>query len=190
MGQMTRSSISTQQLQRDLDDGRRLQLVDVRSSAEFSAGHIPIAINIPLEQLESRSADIDTSSTLILVCQSGARAAIAMKMLASRHPDAAVLDGGTKAWIAFGLPTVRTTKSRWSLERQVRLCAGLLILLSVVLVFAVSIRWLYLCGFVGIGLTFAGATDICGMGMLLSKMPWNRASTVSAVPLEKACSVK
>jgi hypothetical protein len=38
----------------------------------------------------------------------------------------------------------------------------------------VDARWAYLSGFVGLGLTFAGLTDFCAMGVLLQKMPWNR----------------
>jgi len=34
--------------------------------------------------------------------------------------------------------------------------------------------WVYAAMFVGAGLTFAGATDICGMAILLARMPWNR----------------
>ncbi len=171
--------MSPQLLKHALDEKRRMQLVDVRSQSEFSAGHIPAAINIPMEQIESRVADLDASSTLVLVCQSGTRATIAQRMLASRHPDMTVLEGGTKAWIATGLPTVATARSRWSLERQVRFGAGLMVLVGAGLALTVSARWLYLCIFVGAGLTFAGATDICGMGILLSRMPWNRASRIS-----------
>jgi hypothetical protein len=61
-----------------------------------------------------------------------------------------------------------------SLERQVRIAAGSLVLLGVALGAFVS-QWLYgLSAFVGAGLVFAGLTDTCGMGMLLARMPWNR----------------
>jgi rhodanese-related sulfurtransferase len=88
----------------------------------------------------------------------------------------AILEGGTAAWIQQGLPVVRTTKTRWSLERQVRLGAGLLVLLGVVLALTVNPYWLALTAFVGAGLTFAGLTDLCAMAEILGRMPWNRQS--------------
>jgi rhodanese-related sulfurtransferase len=84
-----------------------------------------------------------------------------------------VLEGGTAAWMNVGLPVVASVKTRWSLERQVRLGAGLLVLAGVILGVLISAYWLLLSGFVGMGLTFAGLTDICPMGILLGKMPWN-----------------
>ena len=61
--------------------------------------------------------------------------------------------------------------------------AGLLVLLGVVLALAIDPRWIFLSGFVGLGLTFAGLSDICLMGILLSRLPWNRASQCSLEPL-------
>ena len=48
-----------------------------------------------------------------------------------------------------------------------------------------NVRWLFLAAFVGLGLTFAGLTDICPMGELLQKMPWNR-HTHCSVPVPNA----
>jgi ABC-type multidrug transport system permease subunit len=55
----------------------------------------------------------------------------------------------------------------------VRLFAGVLILATLGLSF-ISTMWLFATAFIGAGLTFAGTTNICGMGLLLSSMPWNR----------------
>jgi predicted branched-subunit amino acid permease len=60
------------------------------------------------------------------------------------------------------------------LERQVRFVAGLLVLLGVILSLVVHPYFIGISAFVGAGLTFAGATDWCGMGLLLAKMPWNQ----------------
>ena len=152
----------------------RLQLVDVRSPSEFAAGHIPGTVNVPMEQIEQRVADLDLTSRVVLVCKSGTRAQIARGILGSRPQDVSVLQGGIDAWAASGEPLVYSQTSRWSLERQVRLCAGILILASLGLALWVNLAWLGLTAFAGAGLTFAGATDICGMGMLLARMPWNR----------------
>lgn len=151
-------------------------LVDVRSGSEFASGHIPGAVNIPMDQIESRLGDLDSHLPIVLICQSGARAQMTAGIIVSCHPQIAVLEGGTKAWIQAGLPIVSSVNTRWSLERQVRLGAGLLVLTGAVLALTINIYWLSLCVFVALGLTFAGLTDICGMALLLGKMPWNRRS--------------
>jgi hypothetical protein len=61
-----------------------------------------------------------------------------------------------------------------SLERQVRIGAGSLVLFGVVLGALSSPLWFALSGFVGCGLIYAGITDRCGMAMVLARMPWNR----------------
>jgi predicted branched-subunit amino acid permease len=61
-----------------------------------------------------------------------------------------------------------------SLERQVRIAAGAIVLAGMLLARFVNCNFLWLSGFVGAGLIFAGLTDFCGMGLLLAKMPWNR----------------
>ena len=87
-----------------------------------------------------------------------------------------ILEGGTSAWIKAGLRVVATSVTRWSLERQVRFAAGLLALTGVVLALTVSLRWIYLSGFIGLGLTFSGVSGLCPMGSLLGLMPWNRGA--------------
>jgi hypothetical protein len=72
---------------------------------------------------------------------------------------------------------VASVKSRFSLERQVRLIAGLIVLSGVVLSVIVQHNLIYLAAAVGVGLTFAGLTDICMLAGLLSRMPWNKAPT-------------
>jgi rhodanese-related sulfurtransferase len=149
------------------------QWVDVRSASEYAAGHLPGAVNIPMEQIESRLEDLRPDVPVVLVCQAGARARTVAGLLAPFRADVAVLSGGTNAWSKSGFPLVVNAKTRWSLERQVRLAAGLLALAGAVLAVASNPRWLYLSGFIGLGLTFAGLTDLCPMGMVLNKMPWN-----------------
>jgi rhodanese-related sulfurtransferase len=151
-------------------------LVDVRSASEFASGHIPGAVNIPMDQIEARVDDLDHNLPIVLICQTGKRARMTAGLLEPCGRQVAVLDGGTKAWINAGLPVVASVRTRWSLERQVRLGAGLLVLTGVILALTANQRWLFLCGFAGLGLTFAGLTDICAMGIILEKMPWNSRS--------------
>jgi len=75
-----------------------------------------------------------------------------------------------------GLPLVQSVRTRWSLERQVRMGAGLLTLAGAALSLMLDMRWAFLSAFVGLGLTFAGLTDFCPMAVILQKMPWNARS--------------
>ena len=152
------------------------QLVDVRSPSEFASGHIPGAVNIPMDQIEARLDDLHAGAPLVLICQAGTRARLTAALLEPCQRHITILEGGTNAWLQAGLPVVASVKTRWSLERQVRLGAGLLVLAGAVLALAVNPNWLYLSAFVGLGLTFAGLTDICPMGIALGKMPWNGRS--------------
>ncbi len=151
-------------------------LVDVRSGSEFASGHVPGAVNIPMDQIEARLDDLGRDLPIVLVCQGGKRARMTARLLEPCQRQVAVLEGGTKAWIDSGFPVVTSVKTRWSLERQVRLGAGSLALTGVILALTVNPLWVLLCGFVGLGLTFAGVTDICAMGIMLEKMPWNKPS--------------
>ena len=130
---------------------------------------------MPMEQIESRIRDLDGAGPIVLICKSGKRARIVAELLEQCGKDLRVLEGGTSAWIAAGLATVASVRTRWSLERQVRLAAGLMVLATVTLALTVSFSWIYLAGLVGLGLTFAGLTDICPMAMLLGSLPWNRS---------------
>jgi len=176
------STISAQALHDD--SARHGKLIDVRSAAEFAVGHIPSAVNVPMEQVETRMADIG-GGPVVLVCEAGTRAAIVAGWIEGRQP-VSVLSGGTSAWRNAGLPLVTCSPCRWTLERQVRLAAGLIVFVATLLSVLVSLKWVYLAMFVGAGLTFAGATNICGMAVVLAKMPWNRdrkpiATTVTDV---------
>ena len=84
------------------------------------------------------------------------------------------VDGGTLAWEQSGLPVNRGERKMISLERQVRIVAGFLTLVGSLLVI-ISPWFLIIPAFIGAGLTFAGFSNTCGMGMMLAKMPWNKS---------------
>ena len=89
------------------------------------------------------------------------------------------IEGGTVACETAGLPVIRGRKAI-SLERQVRIAAGLLVFSGVLLASfggttEIKVFGLCLAGFIGAGLVFAGITDTCGMGMVIAKMPWNQS---------------
>jgi rhodanese-related sulfurtransferase len=168
------NSITAEELANRLKEGERTQVIDVRDPSEFAAGHIPGAVNIPLGEVESRLEDMTDVDEIVLVCQTGTRAGMACERIEDRKKRLLVLEDGTSSWISGDRSIVASTQSRWSLDRQVRLGAGMMVLAGTLLsLFAVP-GWIYLAVFVGAGLTFAGATDICMMGTLLSKAPWNK----------------
>ena len=166
--------ITVSELKQKISQGERLQLIDVRSSGEFSAGHIPQAVNMPMEQVEARLDDLQKAAPVVLICQSGNRASMTCEFLLPYRDDVMALEGGTSAWIEEGLPVIGSTAARWSLERQVRLVAGALVLTGAILSLTVNQAWVYLSLFVGAGLVFAGLTNICGMAAVFALMPWNK----------------
>ncbi len=155
-----------------------LALVDVRTPAEFAQVHVPKARNEPLDRFEPgtllASGAIKKDQPVYLLCQSGGRATKAAEKLASAGlHQGVVVEGGTQGWVQAGLPVNRGTTKTISLERQVRIGAGSLVLLGVLLAFFVHPYFIGLSAFVGAGLVFAGITDWCGMGLLLARAPWN-----------------
>lgn len=173
------NTISVQALHQMHQRGDKVRLIDVRTPAEYRDAHVPFAQNRPLESLDAaalaRELGGNPSAAVYVICQKGGRAATACgKLAAAGFPNTVNVEGGTSAWEAAGLPLTRGKKAI-SLERQVRIAAGTLVLIGSALGFFVHPYWIGLSAFVGAGLLFAGVTDTCGMGMLLARMPWNQA---------------
>lgn len=158
---------------------KRARVIDVRSGAEFAGGHIPGADLIPVHEIASRVKEIPTETQVVCVCQSGQRSAKARDELLRLGVPATSLAGGMSVWEGAGLPVERDAKAPWSLERQVRIAAGSLALIGVVLGSTVHSAFFALSAFVGVGLIFAGITDWCGMGLLLARAPWNQRAAVT-----------
>lgn len=158
--------------------GEAFDLIDVRTPVEFREVHATPARNMPLDILDARALldGREAGKPLYVICKSGNRARMACQKLLDAGGAAVVnVEGGTQAWAAAGLPVVRGKKAV-SLERQVRIAAGTLVLIGIGLGALVHPYWAGLSAFVGAGLVFAGVTDTCGMGMLIAKMPWNRVA--------------
>jgi rhodanese-related sulfurtransferase len=152
-------------------------VVDVRTPGEYEAVHLPSSRNLPLDELEDHAgtirAAIERGEQVVLLCRSGARAHRAQeKLVAAGLPELPIVEGGLLAWQQADGPVVQDV-IRWDLERQVRFVAGSIVLLAVL----VSLIWpsaRFVAGFVGAGLVFASVTNTCAMGMLLTKLPYNR----------------
>ncbi|MFI6875559.1 rhodanese-like domain-containing protein [Streptomyces sp. NPDC050400] len=169
------ASFTPAALQHLIDNGNTPRLLDVRTPGEFQTSHIPGAYNVPLDTLREHRAELrrHLDEDVVLICRSGARASQAEQALAEVGlPNLRVLDGGMMAWEAAGAPVNRGPQ-RWELERQVRLIAGSVVLVTGVVGFFVP--GVHLIGTaIGAGLTFAALSNTCAMGMMLSKLPYNR----------------
>jgi rhodanese-related sulfurtransferase len=150
-------------------------VIDVRTPFEVSAERLDGAVNIPLEEISARADEIKAmDGERLLLCRSGKRAEAARQALVDAGvEDIRVIEGGILGYVAAGGDTVRGPQ-RMSLERQVRITAGLLVATGATLGFLVHPGFHAISAFVGAGLVFAGVTDYCGMGLLLARMPWNR----------------
>ena len=171
---MEKQTITPQELKGRI--GETLVL-DVRGPEEYLEAHIPGSVLYPLEEVDASAARLIAASgrPVALVCESGGRARLAAERLeAAGLSGGCILDGGMAAWKAAG-GGIRGRGARISLERQIRIAAGSFVIVGFLLAYAVNPWWLALSAFVGCGLVFAGVTGFCGMGVILSKMPWNRA---------------
>lgn len=157
--------------------GRAPRMLDVRTPGEFETGHVPGSYNVPLDLLREHRDELrrHLDEDVVLICRSGARAAQAGQALAGVGlPRSKVLDGGMMAWRNADAP-VNRGRPRWDLERQVRLVAGSIVLVSILgSVFLPGLTWV--AGLVGAGLTVAAVTNTCLMGMLLGRLPYNRGA--------------
>ncbi|WP_079159814.1 rhodanese-like domain-containing protein [Streptomyces griseus] len=168
-------SIGPAVLHRLTQEGRAPRLLDVRTPGEFRTAHIPGSYNVPLNTLREHRAELldHLDEDVVLVCRSGQRAAQAEKALSEAGlPNLRVLEGGIVAWETAGAPLNRGPE-RWDMERQVRLVAGSIVLTTGLV--GIFVPGAHLIGTaVGAGLTYAALSNSCAMGVLLSKLPYNR----------------
>ena len=177
------TAINPQQFTKLRTESKKIDLIDVRTPVEYREVHVDIARNVPLDQLDPaavmRARDGTANEPLYLICRSGSRGRqAAERFTKAGFPNVVNIEGGTMACVDAGLPVVRGVKAI-SLERQVRIAAGSLVMLGALLGWLVHPAFVGLSAFVGAGLMFSGVTDTCGMGMLLARMPWNRVAPSS-----------
>ena len=167
--------ISPSEAAKILKSDQRSKILDVRSAMEVSQTHIDNSINIPIDMISAKIGEMSQSGQNYLVlCHSGNRAAMAADMLMqSGIHNVKVIDGGLARWEKEKLPVIKG-QGGISLERQVRVIAGGLVLTGVILAWLVHWGFIFIPIFVASGLIFAGLTDNCLMGMLLMKLPYNK----------------
>ncbi len=172
------STITPQKLAELQNTGKLLDLIDVRTPAEFREIHVPFARNVPLETLDPEqlraAQERAPEGTVYLICRLGTRGENACAKLEAAGVKAVNIEGGTLAWDAAGLPVVRGRKVI-PLDGQVRIAIGFIVLTSSVLAVLAHPYWIAVAGFMGAGLMFSGITGFCGLAHALARMPWNQA---------------
>lgn len=157
-------------------NGQKVCLIDVRTPAEYREAHVGFAECLPLDKLtpEAIQEKGANCSPLYIICKSGSRARNAcMKLIENGIENVAMLDGGTDAWISAGLPVVRGKKAM-SMDRQVRLVVGTIVMTGSLLTIFVHPYLIGIPIFMSAGLIFSAVTDFCGLALILGKCPWNR----------------
>ncbi len=98
--------IPAPRLARDLSAGSPPQVLDVRSGAECRRGHVPGAVNVPIQALGRRlgAVGLDPSRPVVAICLTAHRSIPAVRLLARHGFAAAQLAGGMLAWRAAGFP--------------------------------------------------------------------------------------
>lgn len=149
-------------------------LIDVREDEEYGSVKVNQSYNIPLSRLREGAASLDRDKNNYLLCRSGRRA----QKAASRLQDLGfehlyVIKGGLDEWVKSKLPVEGTRIDIWSIERQVRFTAGVLVLIGIILSYSVNANWILVSALVALGMVVSALSGTCGMANVLQIMPWN-----------------
>ncbi|MBN2176485.1 MAG: ArsR family transcriptional regulator [Demequinaceae bacterium] len=98
------TAVSFDDLKSRLGEGETL-LIDVRPSLEYDAGHLPGAVNIPLEELSARMAEVPVDASVVAYCRGPycVLSALAVERLRATGHEASRLEGGPFEWAAHDL---------------------------------------------------------------------------------------
>lgn len=167
--------VSPQQAHGLIEKDSSVKLLDVRSVLEFSQVHIKDSVNVPIDMLSAKINELSkTNDKYIVSCRTGNRSPMAADMLIQAGLQGVkVMDGGISRWQKEKLPVIKG-EGGISLERQVRLIAGILVLAGTLLYLFVHPAFMIIPIFVSCGLIYAALTDNCMMGMLLMELPYNK----------------
>ena len=174
-------TITVNELKQLCDRGSGLDVVDVRTPSEYYSARCPQARNVPLERLNPQhvidSRHKNLQGPIYLICKSGNRSEqAARQFISAGYTNVISVHGGTLAWEKAGFPVRKGGRKIISVDRQMRIVAGSLVLAGAALGYWVQDSYIGLSAFVGAGLVFAGVTDYCPMLKTLALMPWNQRS--------------
>jgi len=168
-------NITVKELHEKMNSDDQLCVIDVRTPSEVSGCRVEGVRNISMDTIANYVDELKLKREIYLICNSGTRSAMVCKELASHGMSNLInVSGGIQAWKKGGLPFVKGKGVRVSIMRQVLIVAGALIVGGVVASQQVNFHYIWLPGFVGVGLLYAGISGNCFMAKLLSLMPWNK----------------
>lgn len=158
-----------------IESDSQVKLLDVRSALEFSQVHIKNSINVPIDILSAKINDLSQAGqAYIVLCRTGNRSPMAADILIqSGVHGVKVMQGGMTRWQKERLPVIKG-EGGVSLERQVRLIAGSLVLFGIIMSWLAHWAFIFISIFVSCGLIYSGLSDNCLMGILLMKLPYNK----------------
>ncbi len=172
-------TISPKELYRRIEAGESVDIIDVRTPAEFRSWRAVPSRLVPLDSLDCKRVmderNGDTKTPLYVMCKSGMRSGEACRKFLDAGYDCVVLiGGGLLAWEQAGLPVERQGREMISIDRQVRIAVGFMIIVTGLLgLYAVPwVAWFPVL--FGVGLLQSGITDTCPLAMVIARMPWNR----------------
>ena len=154
-------------------------LLDVRSAMEHAESCLQARhLHIALERLdpESLAAQLPggKASPVLILCRAGGRARkVAALLEGAGFSDVAIVEGGLESCVRCGV-SLQSGGAGLSLERQVRIAAGILIVLGGVAALSLDRAFIAVPIAIGCGLIIAGVTNRCGLALLLTRAPWNR----------------
>ncbi len=169
------NTITSKQL-KEMINKNEIILVDVREPIEYEAEHIEGAMLVPLAELDRSKLSNIADKAIVLYCRSGKRSESAYEKIKNyelKH-NYYSLKGGILAWKEDGYETIKAKGSFISLERQVHVIIGTTVFIASILTYFINIKFVFVAGFFGFGLSFAGLTGFCGLALLIAKAPWNK----------------
>ncbi|GGG80006.1 rhodanese-like domain-containing protein [Paenibacillus radicis (ex Gao et al. 2016)] len=97
--------ITPEEVEALLNEGKQLNLIDVREIDEWESGHIKEASSLPLSELQERVNELEKDADLIIVCRSGNRSGRACEFLQAQGYKVTNMTGGMLQWqgeVEFG----------------------------------------------------------------------------------------
>lgn len=170
------SSCSIQEFRDILNSGNESYIaIDVRTKGEYKSSNISNVKNIPLDEIRKHAQDLKKYERVYIHCHNGTRTEEACKKLSKEGVNVVYVDGGIVAWKKSGFPVNSSgDKEIISLQRQVQITVGSLIILSFILSNSLNPNFIYISVAMGTGLLFTGLSGNCMMASVLGKMPWNK----------------
>lgn len=104
-GSTSAQSMDVQALHAAMDSNPSIVVIDVRTEVEYNAGHVPNAINVPLDRIaDAPELEAYRDQDIHLICQSGGRSGRAQGILDGNDYSTINITGGTSAWQSAGYP--------------------------------------------------------------------------------------